>query len=191
MSPEGESLPKRAWYALRDDFAQLRLGLHGLGMLSRLLPPQTGNRVRVEMLRALGFTIGEGTRLTGTPRINGSSPDLPKHLVVGRDCLIDLDVTFDLGDRITLGDGVTLGHSVMILTTTHELGPREHRAGPLTFAPVNIGNGAWLGARVVVLPGVTVGEGAIVAEGSLVNKDVPPHTRVAGIPARGNEKLEP
>jgi len=77
----------------------------------------------------------------------------------------------------------------MILTSTHDLGPSQHRAGPVTRAPVTIKAGAWLGPRSIVLPGVTVGEGAIVMPGALVNKDVPPNTRVAGTPARAVETL--
>ena len=59
----------------------------------------------------------------------------------------------------------------------------------MTLAPVTIKAGAWLGPRSIVLPGVTVGEGAIVMPGSLVNKDVAPNTRVAGTPARLIETL--
>ncbi|HEX6243364.1 MAG TPA: DapH/DapD/GlmU-related protein [Polyangiales bacterium] len=188
--PEDKTLSERVLTAVHDEVMQLRLNLLGASVLSRLLSPRAGSKLRVELLRSLGFEIGAGTVVTGAPRIRCLVPEMPGKLVVGRNCAIDMDVILDLGERITLGDGVTLGHGVMILTTSHELGPREHRAGKHMYAPVTIGAGAWLGARAVVLPGVNVGEGAVVAEGSLVNKDVPPHTRVAGVPARGNERLD-
>ena len=77
----------------------------------------------------------------------------------------------------------------MILTSTHELGPPTHRAGPVTRAPVVVKAGAWVGPRAIVLPGVTIGEGAVVMAGALVNKDVPPNARVSGTPARVIETL--
>jgi maltose O-acetyltransferase len=77
----------------------------------------------------------------------------------------------------------------MILTSTHELDIREHRAGAVQRSPVVIGDGAWLGARCVILPGVTVGAGSIVNPGAVVNKDVAAHTRVGGMPAMQLEVL--
>lgn len=188
-SREDLTLPERLWLAVTGEVEQLRLNLLGTGLITRLLPAQAGNGVRVKLLRSLGFVIGEGTQFTGTPRIRCLVPQMAGKLVIGCDCLIEMDVILELGEHITLGDGVTLGHGVMILTTSHALGPREHRAGEHMYAPVTVGKGAWLGARVVVLPGVNIGEGAVVAEGSLVNKDVPAHTRVGGIPAKGSERL--
>ena len=58
------------------------------------------------------------------------------------------------------------------------------RSGKRKFGPIEIGNGAWLASRVVVLPGVRIGAGAIVASGSVVTRDVPDNTLVVGVPAR-------
>lgn len=75
-------------------------------------------------------------------------------------------------------------HQVLILTTSHEIGPQGQRAAALEARPVCIGSGAWLGARCTILPGVTIGAGAIIAAGAVVSRDVPANTMVAGIPAR-------
>ena len=144
------------------------------------------------LLRSAGFVVGHGTRVRGLPRITGSrrgahdgtSRGLFANLVIGAECTVDRGVTFDLEERITIGDDVILGPQVMILTSTHEIGPREHRAGVVVRRPVTIGSGASIGARSVILPGVTIGDGAIVTANSVVNKDVPAHTLVGGIPAR-------
>ena len=72
-----------------------------------------------------------------------------------------------------------------------QLGPREHRAGLRIRHPVVIEDGAWIGARSVILPGVTIGAGAVVDAGSTVNKSVAPNTRVRGTPAKVVEELAP
>jgi maltose O-acetyltransferase len=186
------SLWGRLLNAFDEETAAIRPLINVADAVSRALPLEVGNRLRASILRSVGFHVGEGTVVRGALNVGGTGERaLAQKLRVGRDCVIDVDCTFDLGAPITLGDRVTLGHQVLILTSTHELGPREHRAGPLTMAPVTIGSGAWIGPRCVILPGVTIGEGAVVAPGSVVNKDVDPHTRAGGIPARKLEALAP
>lgn len=162
--------------------------LHAFSVASSLLPRRSSGLARARLLELAGFPVGEGTRLQGTPKITGSV-GLFEHLEIGRDCSIDADCIFDLEEKITLGDRVTVGPGVMILTSTHELATAQHRAGPVTRAPVIIGDGCWLRARSIILPGVTLGKGAIVEAGAVVNKDVAPHTRVGGIPAAQLEVL--
>jgi maltose O-acetyltransferase len=186
------SLLRRIFNALDEETAAIRPLVNVADAVSRVLPLEVGNRFRASLLRGIGFAVGTGTLVRGAPNVGGTGErSLAGKLSIGRDCVIDVDCTFDLGAPITIGDRVTLGHQVMILTSTHELGPREHRAGPLTMAPVTIAAGAWIGPRCVILPGVTIGEGAVVAPGSVVNKDVDAHTRVGGIPARKLEALAP
>jgi maltose O-acetyltransferase len=85
---------------------------------------------------------------------------------------------------VTIGNNVSFGHQVIVLTNTHDIGPASRRAATLCSKAVTIGNGAWLGARCTILPGVTIGDGAVVAAGSVVNEDVPANVLVAGVPAR-------
>lgn len=179
----------KARQLLREETAGLHLRLHLAALLARLLPRGYAGGLRAGILRRMGFAIGRGTALRSMPRLNGG-PGLYANLSVGAGCVLHLDCTLDLEERIVIGDRVTVGHQAMILTSSHEIGPREHRAGDIVRAPVTIGDGAWLGPRCIILPGVTVGAGAIVAAGALVNKDVPPHTRAAGAPARVVEQLE-
>jgi acetyltransferase-like isoleucine patch superfamily enzyme len=162
------------------------------------LPRRTGHQARAALLRTVGFSVGGGTSVRGLPHLTGSHPGahggtsrgLWLNLVVGRNVVLHPQCVLDLEERITIGDGVVVGPQAMILTSTHDLGPKEHRAGPVTRTPVTIGDGAWLGARCIILPGVTIGEGAIVNPGSVVNKDVAAHTRVGGTPARQVEVLD-
>ena len=167
-------------------------GIHprliALNAVARMLPRHQASQTRARLFSLAGFRIGEGTRLLDPPKINGGNA-LFSNLVIGKECEIEVDCVFDLEERITIGDRVTLSPGVMILTSTHELDIREHRAGAVQLAPVSIGDGAWLGARCVILPGVTVGAGAIVNPGAVVNKDVAPQTRVGGTPATQLEVL--
>jgi len=160
-----------------------------LHLALRFLPKYRAQDARAELFRLAGFRIGAGTRLASTPKINGRRT-LFSNLVVGSDCTIEADCVLDLEERITLGDRVTLGPGVMILTSTHELDIREHRAGPVVRARVTVGDGAWLGPRCIILSGVTIGAGAIVEPGAVVNKDIAPQTRVGGVPAGVIEQLK-
>lgn len=147
------------------------------------LPNYALGRVRTRILRLAGFEIGHGSSLFGAPHISGEG-DIYGRLSIGKQCAINVGFSVDLGADITIGDNVSIGHDVMILTTSHKLGPASHRAGLHHLRPVRIGDGAWICARATILPGVTVGAGAVVSAGSVVNKDVPPNSIVAGSPAR-------
>jgi len=175
--------------AATTEFGHIRLRLDGLSFASQLIPPQVGNSLRASILRQIGFQIGLRTLVAGTPRITGGEKPYAHNLRIGSDCVIGLGCEFEIGTIITIGNHVKLDYEVMILTTTHELGPRDHRAGALVRNPVTIEDGAWIGFRSLVLPGVTIGTGAIVEPCSVVSKSVLPHARVAGNPARQLEIL--
>jgi maltose O-acetyltransferase len=120
--------------------------------------------------------------MRGLPIIFGPGKWGPR-LTIGKRCLFSIHISIDLSAPITIGDCVSVGPRTMLVTGGHEIGSSLFRAGQLSPRPIRLGDGAWLGARCIILPGVTVGEGAIVASGSVVTKDVPPNTLVAGVPA--------
>lgn len=169
------------------------VGLHGKLILARLLslwlPPDAGSRWRTIMLRSAGFCIGKGTVFWGWPTITGSG-DIYSRLVIGESCWINLGVLLNVGGKISIGDRVGLGHQVMILTEGHEIGMVGRRVGTLHSREVSVGDGAWLGARALLLPGVNIGNGAVVAAGAVVNRDVPPNTLVGGVPAKVLRELK-
>jgi maltose O-acetyltransferase len=113
-----------------------------------------------------------------------------RRLRIGANCFVNQDCVFDATAPIEIGDNVNLGHGVLITTSAHAIGGFRRRAGLLTPAPVHVGNGAWLASRVVVLPGVDIGEGAIVGAGAVVTRSVAPHTLVGGVPAREIRTLD-
>jgi maltose O-acetyltransferase len=191
MSESGDAggALQRALRAFRSEIAGFHPRLFFFDLAGAVLPRAGASEVRALLLDWVGFQIGPRTRVGVAPRITGRA-GLFERLTIGADANIDADCVFDLEDRIRIGDRVTISPGVMILTSTHELASAQHRAGPVTIAPVTIEDGAWLRARSIILPGVTVGAGAIVEVGAVVNKDVPPNTRVGGVPAVALETLE-
>jgi acetyltransferase-like isoleucine patch superfamily enzyme len=126
------------------------------------------NRCRLERLR--GVKIGKHVFLGGGNILDRVRPDL-----------------------ITIEDEVSLAGGVYILTHSNPTTPLREILGPKShiIAPVTIKRGAWIAINVVILPGVTVGECAIVAAGSVVTKDVPPYCIMGGSPAKLIRSIEP
>ena len=80
-----------------------------------------------------------------------------------------------------------MGPDVVILTLNHEYSDIHKPIGWQGMKPrkkVTIGNDVWLGQRVMIMPGVTIGNGSIVAAGAVVTKDIPPYSIVGGVPAK-------
>lgn len=126
--------------------------------------------------------------LTGRPVAESVAVFPPFHSDFGRNIRIGERVFINSGCRfqdqggITLGDGCLIGHNAVLATLNHDLDPA--RRADMHPAPVVIGRNVWLGATVTVLPGVTIGDDAVVGAGSVVTKDVPSGTVVVGSPAR-------
>jgi maltose O-acetyltransferase len=152
-------------------------------LLVALLPDYFSSGIRTRLLRLAGFSIGPRSLFWGMPRMIGG-PGLHNRLIIGCDTRISVGCFFDMCALVSIGDRVSIGPQVMLLTGHHELGDEFRRIGPLTPAPIRVGNGTWIGARSIILPGITIGASSIVGAGSLVNKDVPPNVLVGGVPAR-------
>ena len=105
----------------------------------------------------------------------------PWNLEIGKHVAIDDGVNLYSVDRIRIGTKVAISREVFICTASHDI-TQPNR--PLITAPITICDGVWIGARAIILPGVTIGEGAVVAAGAVVTKDVEAFTVVGGNPAR-------
>jgi acetyltransferase-like isoleucine patch superfamily enzyme len=104
------------------------------------------------------------------------------HLVtIGHHTQINRGCWLDGRGPITIGNQVSLGAQSMVMTTSHSIDDADFK---LTNKPVVIEDHAWIGARAIVMPGVTIGKGAVVAAGAVVTKDVPSGLIVGGVPAR-------
>ena len=157
-------------------------------LVARLIPPHSGFRARTAVLRMGGWRIHRTAFLADVPAWSGPGR-IQRRLTIGPNCWINVGCRFDLSDDITIGPGVALGHDVLILTSTHQLGDHIRRAAELTIGPVTIDEGAWIGARAVILPGLKIGAGAVVAAGAVVTQDVAPDVMVGGVPAKELKRL--
>lgn len=114
--------------------------------------------------------------------------DYGKSVNIGRRCFIQQCCTFFGRGGITIGDDVFIGPKVNLITINHDLDPDNRSA---TYGrPIVIEDKVWIGIGATVLPGIRIGYGAIVGSGSVVTKEVPPMTIVAGNPARIIKKME-
>ncbi|MEQ4518732.1 acyltransferase [Pseudarthrobacter sp. B907] len=104
-------------------------------------------------------------------------------LTIGPHSFVNYRCFIDLTAPVTIGAKTSLAYEVIIATSSHELGGPQERAGNRERRPVNIGNGCWIGARVTILPGVSIGDGCVIAAGSVVTTDCEPNGFYAGVPA--------
>lgn len=130
-----------------------------------------------------------GREVPGTFRLFPPfTTDCGKNIRFGERVFVNSGCRFQDQGGITIGDDALIGHNVVIATLNHAIDPAQRAATEPT--PVHIGNSAWVGANATILPGVTIGDGAIVAAGAVVTKDVPPNTIVGGVPARFIRAIE-
>ena len=113
--------------------------------------------------------------------------DCGKNITVGKHVFLNMGCKFQDQGGIFIGDETLIGHNVVLATLNHAMEP-EDRATMIP-APIHIGKRVWIGSNATVLPGVTIGDGAIVGAGTVVTKDVPGNTVVGGVPARVLRKI--
>ena len=140
------------------------------------LPYYLGNRWRVFLLKCFGMKYCEHVAVYSSAKVWA-----PWNVEMGSYVAVDDDVNLYSVDKITIGTKVAISRNAFICTASHDI-TKPNR--PLVTAPITICDGAWIGARAIVLPGVKIGEGAVIAAGAVVTKDVEPWTVVGGNPAK-------
>jgi maltose O-acetyltransferase len=112
--------------------------------------------------------------------------DYGYNIRLGRGVFLNFGCTFLDGVGIEVGDGCRIGTGVQVLTADHPRDPALRRQGFESGKPVRIGQNVWIGSGAILLPGITVGDDAIIGAGSVVTRDVPTGTTVAGNPAKAH-----
>lgn len=110
----------------------------------------------------------------------------PSNLIVGDNVDFAKDVQITTGGSVEIGDRVLIGYGTKILSSNHNIPGDRQRIfeGGHTHLPVKIEKDVWIGANCIILPGVTIGEGSVIAAGAVVTKDIPNFTIAGGIPAK-------
>ena len=129
--------------------------------------------------RELFGTLGEGAVINP-----GFACDYGFNIHFGQRAFVNFNCVFLDCAPIAIGDDLQMGPGVQLLTAEHPLDPATRRTGVETARPIHIGHGVWFGGGAIVLPGVTIGDGSVIGAGSVVTRDVPGRTVVAGNPAR-------
>jgi len=131
--------------------------------------------VRKFFYRTSGMKIGKGSNVHMWARFF-----MPSGITIGEDTIVGNNVFLDGRAPIIVGNHVDIAAEVMIYSSQHDIDDPEFKA---VLKPITIGNYVFIGPRTILLPGVTIGEGAIVAAGAVVVKSVAPFTVVGGVPA--------
>ena len=128
--------------------------------------------------------IGKGTKLHATAILRQGY-----NIEIGEGCLINHNTVLQAGKvdgKIRIGNYVHTGTNVMIIAFNHAFDTRDIPTVKQDYydADVTIGDDVWIGGGSIILPGVTIGKGAIIAAGAVVNQDVPEYAIVGGVPAK-------
>jgi acetyltransferase-like isoleucine patch superfamily enzyme len=136
-----------------------------------------GHWLRISTLRIVGARIGRNVALgRGVIALD------PWRLSIGSNTIIGTHVRLDARAGLAIGDNCNISDDVAIWTAEHDIQSPDF---VMALGSVSIGDRVWLCFRSIVLPGITVGEGAVVASASVVSRDVPPFSLVGGVPAKG------
>jgi maltose O-acetyltransferase len=134
---------------------------------------------RAPILAELFGSIGPGSAIRAPVYV-----DYGVHVRIGRDVFLNYGCTLLDVCEIRIGDGTQIGPMVQLLAADHPRDPQVRTAGLENGKPVHIGANVWIGGGALILPGVTVGDDAIIGAGAVVTRDVAAGTTVAGNPAR-------
>lgn len=134
------------------------------------------HHVRRFFYRLFGMKIGRGSAIhmfASVYKVSG--------IQIGKDSIIGEWAVLDGRDKLTIGDHVDIATGVMIYNSQHDINDPEFNA---ETSPVEIGDFVFIGPRAIILPGVSIGKGAVVAAGAVVTKSVSPFAIVGGVPAQ-------
>jgi acetyltransferase-like isoleucine patch superfamily enzyme len=166
---------KQAWWALRAEMKSLSL------LLLAGLPLSAGVWIRARLMRRFFGSLGDDVVIQSGMRVTN-----PEKIMIGSHCNFARGVFITGGGGVTIGNWVGFGPDVKVWSVNHrfEDPDRPWLLQGWDMKPVVIEDDVWLGANVFLMPGVTVGKGAIVSACAVVGKSVPPYALVAGNPAR-------
>lgn len=141
------------------------------------------DKSRAFFLRLAGVHIGRRAMIYGPLVLRPIGGAV--NLFLGKKVFLNTEVRFACPDQpITIGDEVRIGPRVCFETVGHGLAHYPGRSRGTWTKPIQVGDRVWIGCGAIILPGVTIGDGAVVSAGAVVTTDVPAYTVVGGVPAK-------
>lgn len=128
--------------------------------------------------------MGKNSAIHAKCYVSGKNITIGNHSYLNKECIIDA-----CHGRISIGNNVGVAYRCQLLTTNHDYSDGNKRTGKVSGADIVIEDGCWIGAGAIILPGVTVKNGGVVAAGSVVTKDCEENCLYAGNPARKIKEL--
>ena len=135
---------------------------------------------RQELLKQMFGSIGDGCYIEPPFHANWGG----KHVFFGNNVYANFSLTLVDDSNIFVGDGTMFGPNVTVATAGHPIDPELREQGYQYNADVYIGKNVWIGARALILPGVTIGDNTVIGAGSVVTKDIPSNVVAVGNPCR-------
>lgn len=135
------------------------------------------------------ISMGTNSQILQNSRIWSYQIDGHKkpHVTIGDGCYLGYHLSILVADDVTIDDNVLMAADILITTENHGMDPESdipYMDQPLSAAPVHIKEGCWIGEKVVIMPGVTIGKKCIIGAGSVVTHDIPDYSIAVGSPAK-------
>ena len=151
-----------------------------------MLPQSRFFGIRRSLYRLAGVGVAEDVRISGSVVVQFRNVNIGAGTWIGR----GTSIASTSNAAVTIGARCDISQDVLFIVGSHLIAGPERRAGAGDSRPITVGNGTWIGARVTILGGSSVGSGVVIAAGALIRTDVPDNVLVAGVPARIIRKLD-
>lgn len=180
MSSELEKMERGEWYDANNDAQLLEMRIKAKDLCFDLDHTKPGDvEKRKDILTQLLGYYPENLEI-----ISPFMCDYGSRIQLGKNIFINSSCYFMDGGSITMGDYVFVGPYCGFYTANHPLDYQKRNQGLEIALPIRVGSNVWFGAHVSVMPGVTIGDDCVIGAGSVVTKDIPPHSLAYGNPCR-------
>lgn len=185
MISEKEKMKAGLWYDANNDqdLINARINAQDLCFELNQLKPSMEKERRKIIHQLLGYYP------TDLVLLSPFTCDYGSNIHIGQNVFINVNNYFMDGADITIGNHVFIGPFCGFYTANHPLDYEKRNKGLEMALPITIGNNVWIGANVSIMPGVTIGDGCVIAAGSIVTKDIKANSLVAGVPAHIIKKI--
>ena len=169
----------KAGYMWLDDDENMALQARARALVEQYNSlPADANKERMELVHKIFGSCGKNVWIVPPMKCTTGI-----YTSIGEGCYFNQGLTIIDDWKVEIGDHSLFGPNVTLCTTGHAISPKHRGDGMYSF-PIKIGSGCWIGANVVVLPGVTIGDNSVIGAGSIVTKDIPANVVAFGSPCK-------